>query len=73
VEGIDSVGIVSTITDIISKQLQINMKAISITSNAGSFEGMITLEIMDTQHLEELMQTIKDASPLITVRRVEDN
>jgi GTP pyrophosphokinase len=73
VEGIDSVGIVSTITDIISKQLQINMKAISITSNEGSFEGMITLEIMDTQHLEELMQTIKDASPLITVRRVEDN
>jgi GTP pyrophosphokinase len=73
VEGIDSVGIVSTITDIISKQLQINMKAISITSNAGSFEGMITLEIMDTKHLDELMQTIKDASPLITVRRVEDN
>ncbi len=73
VEGIDSVGIVSTITDIISKQLQINMKSISITSNAGSFEGMITLEIMDTQHLEELMQTIKDASPFITVRRVEDN
>jgi (p)ppGpp synthase/HD superfamily hydrolase len=49
------------------------MKAISITSNAGSFEGMITLEIMDTKHLDELMQTIKDASPLITVRRVEDN
>lgn len=73
VEGIDSVGIVSTITDIISKQLQINMKSISITSNAGSFEGMITLEIMDTKHLDELMQTIKDASPLITVRRVEDN
>ncbi|MCX6187096.1 MAG: bifunctional (p)ppGpp synthetase/guanosine-3',5'-bis(diphosphate) 3'-pyrophosphohydrolase [Bacteroidetes bacterium] len=72
VEGIDSVGIVSLITDIISKQLQINMKSISVTSNAGSFEGMITLEIMDTQHLEGLMQTIKDASPLITVRRIED-
>ena len=48
------------------------MKSISVTSNAGSFEGMITLEIMDTQHLEGLMQTIKDASPLITVRRIED-
>ncbi len=71
VEGIDSVGIVSTITDIISKQLQINMRSISITSNEGKFEGNIFLEVTDTKHLEDLMQAITAASPLISVHRID--
>lgn len=69
VEGIDSVGIVSTIADIISKQLQINMHAIQISSKAGMFEGLIELEVYDTLQLEELMNKIKASSPLIKVSR----
>ncbi|TAE83793.1 MAG: bifunctional (p)ppGpp synthetase/guanosine-3',5'-bis(diphosphate) 3'-pyrophosphohydrolase [Bacteroidetes bacterium] len=69
VQGIDSVGIVSIITDIISKQLRINMHAIQISSNAGMFEGNIQLEVYDTAQLEELMNKIKAASPLIKVNR----
>jgi guanosine-3',5'-bis(diphosphate) 3'-pyrophosphohydrolase len=67
--GIDSVGIVSTITDIISKQLQINMHSIHISSNEGMFEGLIQLEVFDTNQLDELMSKIKAASPLIKVSR----
>ncbi len=69
VEGIDSVGIVSTIADIISKQLQINMHSIQISSKAGMFEGLIELEVYDTLQLEELMNKIKASSPLIKVSR----
>ncbi|MCU0421756.1 MAG: RelA/SpoT family protein [Bacteroidia bacterium] len=69
VEGIDSVGIVSIITDIISKQLQINMNAIQIASKSGMFEGAIDLEVHDTNQLEELMNKIKASSPLIKVSR----
>jgi len=71
VSGIDSVGIVSNITDIISKQLQINMHAIQISSKEGTFEGAIELEVFDTIHLEELMNKIKASSPLIKVSRVD--
>jgi GTP pyrophosphokinase len=73
VSGIDSVGIVSVIADIISRQLQINMKSISITSNEGSFEGNIFLEVLDTQQLENIIATIKEASNLISVQRVDLN
>ena len=69
VDVVDSVGIVSIITDIISKQLQINMQAIQIGSKAGMFEGNIELEVYDTAQLEELMNKIKAASPLIKVSR----
>jgi GTP pyrophosphokinase len=71
VSGIDSVGIVSIITDTISKQLQVNMKSISITSNEGAFEGNIVLEVHDTQQLENIMRAIKNASDLISVNRVD--
>jgi GTP pyrophosphokinase len=73
VSGIDSVGIVSIITDIISKQLKINMKSISITSNEGTFEGNIFLEVHDTQQLENIINAIKGASNLISVQRVDLN
>lgn len=69
VQGIDSVGIVSIITDIISKQLQINMHSIQIGSKEGMFEGNIELEVYDTLQLDELMNKIKAASPLIKVSR----
>lgn len=69
VQGIDSVGIVSIITDTISKQLKINMHSIHISSKAGMFEGNIELEVYDTAQLDELMSQIKASSPLIKVSR----
>lgn len=71
IQGIDSVGIVSAITNIISTQLQINMKSINVTANEGMFEGNITLQVSDTKHLEDLMNKIKQASQLISVTRVD--
>jgi guanosine-3',5'-bis(diphosphate) 3'-pyrophosphohydrolase len=71
IQGIDSVGIVSAITNIISTQLQINMKSINVTANEGMFEGNITLQVNDTKHLEELMNKIKEASQLISVTRLD--
>lgn len=73
IEGIDSVGIISTITDIISKELQVNMQSITVQSNEGKFEGKIMLFIYDTSHLEELMNKIKDSNQLIQVSRIDVN
>lgn len=73
IEGIDSVGIISTITDIISKELQVNMQSITVQSNEGKFEGKIMLFIYDTSHLEELMNKIKASNQLIQVSRIDVN
>lgn len=70
VTGIDDVGIISKITDTISKQLQVNMKSITVESNSGTFEGKITLFIHDTAHLDNLIQKIKAAVPHTQVIRV---
>ena len=69
ISGIDSVGIVRGITDVISKQLQVNMKSINIDTIDGKFEGSIQLYIYDTSHLEELMNNIKKVEGLYSVVR----
>ncbi|MBI1221554.1 MAG: RelA/SpoT family protein [Bacteroidetes bacterium] len=70
VTGIDDVGIISKITDTISRELQVNMKSITVESNSGTFEGKISLFIHDTSHLDTLIQKIKQAVPHSQVIRV---
>ncbi|MGB0934382.1 MAG: RelA/SpoT family protein [Lishizhenia sp.] len=54
--GIDDVGIVNQITEIISKQQNVNMKSISFDSNDGIFEGWIEVYVYDLRHLESLIE-----------------
>ncbi len=67
--GIDSMGIVSRITDIISKELQVNIKSLTINSTAGAFEGSIILFINDTQHLDRLIEKMKEVKGIENVTR----
>jgi len=53
--GIDDIGIVNKITEIISFQHNVNMKSISFDSQDGLFEGKIQVFVFDKQHLEELI------------------
>jgi GTP pyrophosphokinase len=69
VTGIDDLGIVSNISDVISKDLQVNMRSISIDSNDGMFEGSITLFVKDTQHLEALIRKLKRVKGIMNIRR----
>ena len=53
--GIDDIGIVNKITQIISFQHNVNMKSISFDSHDGIFQGKIQVYVFDKQHLEELI------------------
>lgn len=69
--GIDSIGIVSNITDIVSKELQVNIQSLTISSTAGAFEGAIILYVSDTTHLENLINKIKDIKGIENVTRFQ--
>jgi len=70
ITGVDDLGIVSNISDVISKDLQVNMRSISIDSNDGMFEGSITLLVKDTQHLAALIRKLKKAKGVMNIRRL---
>jgi GTP pyrophosphokinase len=71
VTGLDDLGIVSNISDVISKDLQVNMRSISIDSHDGLFEGSITLFVKDTQHLEALIRKLRKVKGVMNIRRLE--
>lgn len=55
VYGIDRVGIVNQLTQILSNEANVNMRSISFATNDGIFEGNMTVMVYDTEHLKTLM------------------
>lgn len=69
--GNDEVGILNRISEVISKDLRVNMRNISINSSNGQFDGTIQLYVEDTKHLEMLLyrlNQIKGVSRAIRVK-----
>jgi guanosine-3',5'-bis(diphosphate) 3'-pyrophosphohydrolase len=71
--GIDEVGVVNNITRVISSQLKVNMRSISIDSNDGVFEGTIMLFVHNTDHLTTLMKQLGKVNGILTVNRIDVN
>ena len=69
--GIDDVGIVNTITQVISNELHVNMRSISFDSHDGIFEGMIMVYVYDTSHLNSLIKKLEKLNGVTRVERVD--
>lgn len=69
VQGIDRLGIVNKLTEIISNQHNVNMKSISFETNDGIFEGVLNVLVYDTEHLEQLMRKFEQVEGVQRVFR----
>jgi len=67
--GIDQLGLVNKLTEIISKESNVNMKSISFDTEDGIFEGKIKVMVYDTEHLELLMQKFEQVDGVQNVSR----
>ncbi len=70
--GIDRIGLVNDITNIISSELKANMTNINITVKNGIFEGTIDLYVHHTKDLNNLILKISNIKGIDNVKRVED-
>ncbi len=69
--GMDDVGVVNKITNIISGELKINIAALTIESKEGLFEGTIKVYVHDKEELEELVDRIKSLNGIQQVNRFD--
>ena len=67
--GNDDIGIVSNVTNIISKEEKIMMRSINIDSNDGLFRGTLVVNVEDTSRLEQLIKKIKNVKGVKQVLR----
>ncbi|HMM11382.1 MAG TPA: HD domain-containing protein [Bacteroidales bacterium] len=71
IAGKDTLGLVNEITRLISSDLKVNMRAISFNTRDGAFEGRISLQIRDTDHLEQLMHKLGKINGVEKVNRAD--
>jgi guanosine-3',5'-bis(diphosphate) 3'-pyrophosphohydrolase len=71
IEGSDRVGIVNDITRIISNELKVNMRSITVESEDGIFEGKIIVYVNDTKHLETLTAKLIKINGVLKVSRFD--
>jgi GTP diphosphokinase / guanosine-3',5'-bis(diphosphate) 3'-diphosphatase len=71
IQGIDTIGILNTISEVISKELETNMRSVAIESNKGLFRGTIKVYVKDTKHLEMVIHRLEKIKDVLKVSRVE--
>ena len=71
VDGIDRMGMINDITQVISNAMSIDMRSMSISSNDGIFSGTINLEVKNTAQLEETFKQLKAITGMTQVKRVK--
>jgi GTP diphosphokinase / guanosine-3',5'-bis(diphosphate) 3'-diphosphatase len=69
--GMDDVGVVNKITNLISGDLRINIAAITIEAREGLFEGTIKLFVHDKEELEDLVKRLLNLQGIQTVDRFD--
>jgi GTP diphosphokinase / guanosine-3',5'-bis(diphosphate) 3'-diphosphatase len=69
--GLDDVGVVSKITNLISGDLRININAITIEAKEGLFEGNIKLYVHDKEELDNLVSRLKNMQGIESVDRYD--
>jgi guanosine-3',5'-bis(diphosphate) 3'-pyrophosphohydrolase len=69
--GLDDVGIIQGITNVISGELNMNMRSISIDSKDGVFEGTIMVFVHDREELDVLCSKLAKIKGINKVERIE--
>jgi GTP pyrophosphokinase len=68
--GVDHVGMVSEITQIISNNMSVNIHSLNISGDDGLFEGKITVSVQNKSQLQKLCDRIKKIEGIDTVDRI---
>lgn len=67
----DRVGLLNTITNVISSQLNINMRTLHFDTVNKKMEGSVDLYIHNNTHLNDLMVKLKEIKGMREVKRIE--
>jgi GTP pyrophosphokinase len=69
--GIDDVGVINKITNLISGELRININALTVEAKEGLFEGSIKVYVHDKEELDDAVRRLKQLSGIHSVDRFD--
>jgi GTP pyrophosphokinase len=69
--GLDDVGVINKITNLISGTLRININALTIEAKEGLFEGNVKVYVHDKDELDDLVTNLKELPGIESVERYD--
>jgi len=69
ISGIDDIGLINTITSLISNSMNVNMNRISFETNDGTFSGFISVEVKNRVILKILLKKLSSIDGIEKVSR----
>lgn len=70
-KGIDSMGLLNEVTQVISRQLNVNIRKLTIETTDGIFEGKIQLYVHDVDDVRSICDNLKQIQNIKQVTRIE--
>lgn len=71
ITGLDDVGVIHKITNVVSGELKMNMRSMSLDSHDGLFEGTIMVFVNHKKELDELCRRLEDLDGIHKVIRLD--
>ena len=71
IKGIDAMGLLNEVTQVISRQLNVSIRKLSIETTDGIFEGNIQLYVHDVDDVKTICNNLKQIQNIKQVTRVE--
>ena len=72
IKGIDTLGLLNKVTQIISDQLNVNIRKLYVDSNDGIFEGHIQLYVHDVDDVKTIISKLRMIEEMKLVTRTEE-
>ena len=73
ITGMDTLGLTNELTKVISNQMHVNIQSIALSSEAGIFNGQVTVVVQNNTILKKLIENIKKVDGIDKVTRVNNN
>ena len=70
ITGMDDMGVISRLSDVLANKMKVNIKSFSMTGSEGHFEGRIGVEVQNKEQLDTIISELKRLEVVNTVSRV---
>ncbi|HLN53421.1 MAG TPA: TGS domain-containing protein [Lentimicrobium sp.] len=70
ISGIDQLGILNSITELLSNEMKVDVRNIAFKSKEGKFEGFLKISVRDSKHIDSLIKKIESLKGVTRVRRM---
>lgn len=70
ITGMDDMGVILRLSDVIANKLKVNMRSFSMNGGEGHFEGRISVEVNSKEQLNQVISELKLLEEVNTVARI---